>query len=160
MSIHVFSLLAKFSQFHDACLCIYQHFQRLSSLHTTIKFLAIDFVKSYDLWNYMTLEILISIILVLLFVIPFWTTSSSHPPTKDSQRARTALQILQIVLVPSCSLWPARYINFVKHASNHCTGSSIVIPSSMLLQDACDGVIELRDPLYDLEDMMDDGVCV
>jgi hypothetical protein len=30
----------------------------------------------------------------------------------------------------------------------------------MLLQDACDGVIELRDPLYDLEDMMDDGVCV
>jgi hypothetical protein len=29
----------------------------------------------------------------------------------------------------------------------------------MLLQDVCDGVIELRDPLYDLEDMMDEGVC-
>lgn len=80
--------------------------------------------------------------------IPFWTTSSSRPPTKDSQRARTALQALQTVLVPSCSPWPTRYINLVKHASNHRTGSRIVFPLSMLLQDVCDGVIELRDPLY------------
>lgn len=28
----------------------------------------------------------------------------------------------------------------------------------MLLQDVCDGVIELRDPLYDLEDLIDGGV--
>ncbi|KAG2750627.1 hypothetical protein P692DRAFT_20411058 [Suillus brevipes Sb2] len=159
MSIHVFSLLAKFSQFQDACLCISQHFQQLCSLHTAIKDLAIDFVKSYDLWNYRSLEITFSIILVLLFVIPFWTSSSSRPLTKDSQRARTALQALQTVLVPSCSLWPARYIKLVKHAPNHRTGPRIVIPLSMLLQDVCDGVIELRDPLYDLEDMMDEGVC-
>ncbi|KAG2028528.1 hypothetical protein BDR03DRAFT_1019681 [Suillus americanus] len=117
------------------------------------------FIKSYDPWNYSTLEILITLILVLLFVTRFWTTYSSRPPRKDSQRARTALQALQTVLVPSCSLWPARYIKLVKHASNHRTGSRIVVPLSMLLQDVCDGVIELRDPLCDLEDLIDKGVC-
>jgi hypothetical protein len=70
-----------------------------------------------------------------------------------------ALQALQTVLVPSCSLWPARYIKLVKHASNYHTESRIVVPLSMLLQDVCDGVIELRDPLHDLEDLMDEGVC-
>ncbi|KAG2366072.1 hypothetical protein BDR07DRAFT_1607132 [Suillus spraguei] len=34
----------------------------------------------------------------------------------------------------------------------------IVVPLSMLLQDVCDGVIELCDPLYDLEHLIDGGV--
>ncbi|KAG2366069.1 hypothetical protein BDR07DRAFT_1458804 [Suillus spraguei] len=135
----------------------FQHFQQIYSLHIAINNWTIDFVKSYDPWNHRTLEILIATVLVLLFVIRFWTTSS-RPPTRDSQRARTALQALQTVLVPACSLWPARYIKLVKHASNNRTGSRIVIPLSMLLQDVCDGVIELRDPLCDLEDLIDGGV--
>ncbi|KAG2337955.1 hypothetical protein BDR05DRAFT_969656, partial [Suillus weaverae] len=159
MSIHVFSLPAKLSKFQNAYLCISQHFQQIRSLHIVINDLTIIFIKSYDPWNYSTLEILITLILVLLFVTRFWTTYSSRPPRKDSQRARTALQALQTVLVPSCSLWPARYIKLVKHASNHRTGSRIVVPLSMLLQDVCDGVIELRDPLCDLEDLIDKGVC-
>ncbi|KAG2037302.1 hypothetical protein BDR03DRAFT_1010765 [Suillus americanus] len=67
----------------------------------------IDFIKSYNPCNYKTLEILIANILVLIFVICFWTTSSSssRPPMKDSQRARTALQALQTVLAPNCSIW-------------------------------------------------------
>ncbi|KAG1827611.1 uncharacterized protein BJ212DRAFT_1313501 [Suillus subaureus] len=154
MSIHVFSLPAKCSKFNDAYPRLSQHFQQICSLYIAIKD---HFIKSYDLWNHKTLEILIAIILVLLFVIRFWTTSF-RTPTKDSQRARTALQALQTVLVPSCSLWPARYIKLVKHTSNHRTGSRIVVPLSMFLQDVCDGVIELRDPLYDLEDLIDQGV--
>ncbi|KAG1741968.1 hypothetical protein EDB19DRAFT_1634285 [Suillus lakei] len=95
----------------------------------------------------------------MLYAICFWPLSSSRPPTTDSQRARTALQALQTVLVPSCSLWPARYIKLVKNAPNHRSGSRIIIPLSMLLQDVCDGIIELRDPLYDLEDLIHGGVC-
>jgi hypothetical protein len=160
INIHIFSLPAKFSKFHDAYtyLRTFQHFQQICSPHIANRHQTIEFIKSYDPWSYRTLEIIIAIILVLLFVIRFWTTSSSRPPTKDSQRARTALQALQTVLVPSCSLWPARYIKLVKHASNRRTGSIIIVPLSMLLQDVCDGIIELRDPLYDLEDLMDQGV--
>ncbi|KAG1798773.1 uncharacterized protein BJ212DRAFT_1305663 [Suillus subaureus] len=106
-----------------------------------------------------TLEIIIAIILVSLFLIRFWTTSSSssRPPTKNSQRDHMALQVLQTVLVSGCSLWTARYVKVVRHVSNHRAGSMIIIPLSMPLQDICDGVIELqlRDPLYDLEDLID-----
>ncbi|KAG1741966.1 hypothetical protein EDB19DRAFT_687413 [Suillus lakei] len=109
-----------------------------------------DLLKSldYDPWNHRTLAIIITIIVVLC-AIYFWPLSSSRLPTKDSQRACT----LQTVLVPSCSLWPAWYIKLVKNAPNHRSGSRIIIPLSMLLQDVCDGVTKLRDPLYDLEDL-------
>ncbi|KAG2127373.1 hypothetical protein BD769DRAFT_1387828 [Suillus cothurnatus] len=86
------------------------------------------------------------------------SSSSPCPPTKHSQSACTALQALKTVLVPSCSLYPARYIKTVKHASNYRTGSRIAVPLSTLLQDICDGIIELRDPLYDFEDPIDEDV--
>ncbi|KAG2135228.1 uncharacterized protein EDB93DRAFT_1171541 [Suillus bovinus] len=159
MSIHVFSLPANFGRFHEAYLRLSQHFQQFRSLHIAIKDWTLDFIKSYDPWNHKTLESIlraIAIILVLFLVIRFWTTSCSRSPTKDSHC--TALQALQTVLVPSCSLWPARYIRLVKHASNKRNGSRIIVPLSMLLQDVYDGVIELRNPLYDLEDLIDQGV--
>ncbi|KAG2119435.1 hypothetical protein DEU56DRAFT_760952 [Suillus clintonianus] len=162
MSIHIISFPARFRKFHDAYLRLSQQFHQIRSLYIVIKDWAIDvLIKSldYDPWNYRTLEIFIAIAVVLLCVVRFWPTSSPRPTTKDSQHARTALQALQTVLVPSCSLWPARYIQLVKHASNHRFGSRIVIPLSLLLQDVCDGVIELRDPLYDLEDLIHGGVC-
>ncbi|KAG1741972.1 hypothetical protein EDB19DRAFT_2024489 [Suillus lakei] len=124
-----------------------------------IKDQAIDLLESLDQdpWNHRTLATIITIILVLCAICS-WPLSSSRPPTNDSQRARTALQALQTVLVLSCSLWPARYIKLVKNAPNHRSGSRIIIPLSMLLQDVCDGVTELRDPLYDLEDLILEGV--
>ncbi|KAG2100203.1 uncharacterized protein F5147DRAFT_839280 [Suillus discolor] len=159
MSIHVFHVFSLPEQFGRLYDMYPQYFQQIRFLLIVIKGRTIDFIKSYDPWNCKTLEsITIAIILVLLFVIRFWTTSPSCLLTKDSQRARTALQALQTVIVPSCSLWPARYIKLVKYASNHRTGSRIVVPLGMLLQDVCDGVIELRDPLYDLEDLIDQGV--
>ncbi|KAG1792189.1 uncharacterized protein HD556DRAFT_1381389 [Suillus plorans] len=159
MSIHVFHVLSLPEQFGRLYNVHYQYFRQIRFLLIAIKGRTIDFIKSYDSWNCKTLEsILIAIILALLFVIRFWTTSPFCLLAKDSQRARTALQALQTVIVPSCSLWPARYIKLVNHASNHRTGSRIVVPLGMLLQDVCDGVIELRDPLYDLEDLIDQGV--
>ncbi|KAG1855100.1 hypothetical protein C8R48DRAFT_675409 [Suillus tomentosus] len=154
--LHVFSLPEQFGRLYDAYL---QYFQQIRCLLIATKGRTIDFIKSYDPWNCKTLEsILIVIILVLLFVIHLWSTSPSCLLTKDSKRARTALQALQTVIVPSCSLWPARYIKLAKHVSNHRTGSRIVVPLGMLLKDVYDGVIELRDPLYDLEDLIDQGV--
>ncbi|KAG1719721.1 hypothetical protein EDB19DRAFT_2044986 [Suillus lakei] len=57
------------------------------------------------------------------------------------------------MLVSSYSLWPARYIQLLKHVSNHRSRSRIIIPLSMVLQDAFDGVNELHDPVSDLEDL-------
>ncbi|KAG0701505.1 quinon protein alcohol dehydrogenase-like superfamily [Suillus ampliporus] len=96
---------------------------------------------SYNPWNHWTLDFLnIGILLVLIF----WPTSSSRSHTKDSQqRARTALQPLQ---------------TFVKHASTDGSASNIAIVLSMLLRDISNGVIELRDPVSDLEDLIDQGV--
>ncbi|KAG1724763.1 uncharacterized protein EDB91DRAFT_1170124 [Suillus paluster] len=167
MSIHVFSFPPSFSKFQHAYGCLSQDFQQILSLYAVIKDQAVDiFIKfshaadAYDLWNYWTVGILsvIAIILVLILVSRFLHTYFRPRLTKDSQRARTALQALQTVLVPSCSLWPARYIKLVQYASNHGSGSRIIIPLSMLLQDICDGVIELRDPASDLEDLVGDGV--
>jgi len=39
------------------------------------------------------------------------------------------LQALQIFLVQSYSLWSAHHIKLIKHTSNHCTGSRIVVRS-------------------------------
>ncbi|KAG1732765.1 hypothetical protein EDB19DRAFT_2041415 [Suillus lakei] len=51
------------------------------------------------------------------------------------------------------SLWPARYIQLLKHASNRHSKSRIIVPLSMVLQGVYDGVIELHNPVSDLEDL-------
>ncbi|KAG0701497.1 hypothetical protein DFH29DRAFT_1080015 [Suillus ampliporus] len=149
MSIHVFS--STFYKLRDAYVHrISQELQQIVSLCTVIQYFHnVNLIKSLDGYGYdqWTLEFLIGILLVLIIASLFWPTSPSRSPTKDSQRARTALQALQTVIVPTCSLWPVRYINLVQHASTNGTQSNIIIPFSMLLQDIYDGVIELRDPV-------------
>ncbi|KAG0695197.1 hypothetical protein DFH29DRAFT_1083457 [Suillus ampliporus] len=152
--------VSTFCKFRDAYVYrLSQELQQIISLCIVIQDRAIGilikFLDGYP-WNYWTLEFLLGIVLVLFFASHFWPTSRS--PMKNSQRARTALQALQTVIVPTCSLWPARYINLVQYASTNGTGSNIIIPLSMFLQDVCDGVIELRDPVSDLEDLVDGGV--
>ncbi|KAG0695191.1 hypothetical protein DFH29DRAFT_283250 [Suillus ampliporus] len=147
--------VSTFCKFRDAYVYhLSQELQQIISLCIVIQDRAIGilikFLDGYP-WNYWTLEFLLGIVLVLFFASHFWPTSRS--PMKNSQRARTALQALQTVIVPTCSLWPARYINLVQYASTNGTGSNIIIPLSMFLQDVCDGVIELRDPVSDLEDL-------
>ncbi|OJA13882.1 hypothetical protein AZE42_05403 [Rhizopogon vesiculosus] len=158
MLVKIFSFPCLWS-FHD----LYVWLQQAFSLYTVIHDWVIHiFIKLIDPHNnaYGYPWSLLQIILVLILATCFLRTFIPRPPKENSHHARTVIQALQTVLVPTCSLWPTRYIRLVKRASTHGHGSAskIVIPLSMLLQDVRDGLMELRDPVCDLEDLMDGGV--
>lgn len=140
--------------FQDLETYLFQASKQIFCLFTIAKDWVINvFILSIDL------NALIGPTLLLILVACFLSFLMPRPPKEISHNSRTALQALQAVLVPTCSLWPARYIHLVKRAStNSDHGSRIVVPLSMLLQDVCNGVTELRDPISDLEDLMDGGI--
>jgi hypothetical protein len=135
--------------------------RQICSLYAIVKYWVIDRFIDGDAYGSPVLLAVLGIVLVLIFAACFSPIFVPCPSEENSHHARTALQALQTVLVPTCSLWPARYIQLVQRASinpDHGSRSKIAIPLSMLMQDVCDGVIELRDPVSDLEDLMDGGV--
>ncbi|KAG1782318.1 hypothetical protein EV702DRAFT_1063390, partial [Suillus placidus] len=74
---------------------------------------------------------------------------------KDSQCACTALQALQTAALSGPRGISGSSSMFLIIVPDE--GSSSLL--SMLLQDICNSVIQLRDPLYDLEDLIHGGVC-
>jgi len=76
-----------------------------------------------------------------------------HGRTRDDTRVRAALQALLTVITPSCSLWPSRYTKLVKQASIS-PDNRIMLPLHIFVHDVLDGVVEVRDPLNDLVDLI------
>ncbi|KAF9246392.1 hypothetical protein BU15DRAFT_58455 [Melanogaster broomeanus] len=78
---------------------------------------------------------------------------------EDRTRTRTALQALLTILTPTCSLWPTRYTKLAK-----CLGSvpnpRISVPLETIIEDTIDGVIEFRDPINDLAELIGPGLKV
>ena len=150
MSIRIF-YFPRLWAYHD----LFQEMQQVFSLYINV------FTNIFDRDAWSVPYVILAIILLLILAAGFLRKFMACSPKETSSHARTALQALQTVLVPTCSLWPTRYIQLVKRASSHSghrSGSKLVVPLSMLLQDVCDGVIELRDPISDLEDLMDSGI--
>lgn len=74
---------------------------------------------------------------------------------QDHIHTRAALQALLAIVVPTCSLWPSRYIELAS-----VIHSNIDIPLQMIINDTINGVIEFRNPSNDLADLIDSGVTV
>ncbi|KIJ69125.1 hypothetical protein HYDPIDRAFT_185014 [Hydnomerulius pinastri MD-312] len=78
---------------------------------------------------------------------------------EDLTRTRTALQAFQAVITPTCSLWPSRYTELAKRASTK-PNSLLVLSLEMLMEDIVEGVIEMRDPINDLVELVGSGAKV
>ena len=89
------------------------------------------------------------LIAFLLAIVWPWLYSR----TRDDARVRAALQALLTVITPSCSLWPSRYTKLVKQASVS-PDNRVILPLHTFVQDVLDGVVEVRDPLNNLVDLI------
>ncbi|KIK81562.1 hypothetical protein PAXRUDRAFT_155829 [Paxillus rubicundulus Ve08.2h10] len=85
-------------------------------------------------------------LLVLLFIV-------LRSREENRARTRTALQAILTLITPTSSLWPARYIELAR-----CAGSlsppGIFVPLEVILWDIIEGIIEFRDPINDLADLI------
>lgn len=88
---------------------------------------------------------------LFLFLIPLCFLAFSRPRNsrEDHIHIRVALQALVTVVVPTCSLWPSRYIELASVLRSH-----IDIPFEVIIKDTIDGVIEFRNPINDLADLI------
>ncbi|KAF8447816.1 hypothetical protein L210DRAFT_848828 [Boletus edulis BED1] len=89
---------------------------------------------------------------LVLMPICFSTFSRAGSLKEDRIRTRVALKALVTVLVPTCSLWPSRYIGLASASRFH-----IDIPLEVIIKDTIDGVIEFRNPSNDLVDLIGSG---
>ncbi|KAG8217642.1 hypothetical protein J3R82DRAFT_5795 [Butyriboletus roseoflavus] len=92
---------------------------------------------------------------LFLVFMPICFSAFLRPRKEDHIHTRAALRALLSVVVPTCSLWPSRYIKF---ASASC--SRIDIPLEAIIEDTIDGVIEFCDPTNDLAELIDSGATV
>lgn len=68
---------------------------------------------------------------------------------------RAALRALLAIVVPTCSLWPSRYIELAS-----VLRSRVDIPLEIIIEDTIDGVIEFCDPINDLAALVGSGETV
>lgn len=78
---------------------------------------------------------------------------------REISQARQALDALLSILSPTRSLWPSFYTRIAKRSGIFET-RQLDIPASRLINDVATGVIQLRDAENDLEDFLEDRVCV
>jgi hypothetical protein len=90
----------------------------------------------------------------LFLLMPICFLAFSRPQ-EDHIHTRVALQALVAVVVPTCSLWPSHYIELARVLRSH-----IDIPLEVIIKDTIDGVIEFRNPINDLADLIGAGVSV
>lgn len=91
---------------------------------------------------------------LFLFLMPICFLAFSRPQ-EDHIHTRVALQALVTVVVPTCSLWPSRYIELASVLRSH-----IDISLEAIIKDTIDGVIEFRNPISDLADLIGAGATV
>ncbi|KAF8844825.1 hypothetical protein BDN67DRAFT_962265 [Paxillus ammoniavirescens] len=87
----------------------------------------------------------------------FFIVLRSHE--EDRTRTRTALQAILTLITPTCSLWPTRYIELARRAGS-VSHSRISVPFEAIVGDVIEGIIEFRDPINDLADLLGSGVKV
>lgn len=92
---------------------------------------------------------------LFLVFIPTCFLAFSRPRKEYDIRTRAALRALLTIAAPTCSLWPSRYIKLASICRSH-----VDIPLEMIIEDTIDGVIEFRDPINDLADLIGSGVTV
>lgn len=78
-----------------------------------------------------------------------------RPRKEDHMHTRAALQALLTVVVPTCSLWPGRYIELAS-----VLRSRVDIPLEVIIEDTIDGVIEFCNPIDDLAGLIGTGTTV
>ncbi|KAF9227758.1 hypothetical protein BS17DRAFT_774263 [Gyrodon lividus] len=96
---------------------------------------------------------------LFLFPILFLLFVFVRSREEDRTRTRTALQALLTIITPTCSLWPTRYIELARRAESF-PHPRISLPLEMVIGDAIAGVIEFRDPINDLADLVGSGIKV
>jgi len=94
---------------------------------------------------------------LLLFSVPicFLAFSRLRHLKEDHTHTRVALQALVTVITPTCSFWPSRYIELASVLRSH-----IDIPLEVIIKDTIDGVIEFRNPIDNLVDLIGSGATV
>lgn len=94
---------------------------------------------------------------LLLFFMPicFLACSRLRDLKEDRTRTRVALQALVTIVAPTCSFWPSRYIELASVLRSH-----IDIPLEVIIKDTVDGVIEFRNPIDNLVDLIGSGATV
>ena len=97
---------------------------------------------------------LLSCSLPLVFISMCFLAFSRSRKEHD-MRTRAALSALLTIVTPTCSLWPSRYVKLASILRSH-----ICIPFEMIMEDAANGVIELRNPVNDLADLIGSGAAI
>lgn len=96
----------------------------------------------------------ISCCLFLVF-IPICFIALSRPRKESNVHTRATLRSLLTVIAPTCSLWPSRYVKLVSILRSH-----VDLPLAMVIEDTTDGIIEFRNPIDDLEDLIGSGITI
>ncbi|KAF8559708.1 hypothetical protein OG21DRAFT_1600347 [Imleria badia] len=91
---------------------------------------------------------------LFLVLVPIYFLASPRPPNlkEDHIHTRAALQALVTVVVPTCSLWPSRYIELAS-----VLRSDVNIPLEVIIKDTINGVVEFRNPSTDLANLIGSG---
>lgn len=92
---------------------------------------------------------------LFLIFIPMCFLAFSRPRKDYDVHTRAALRALLTIASPTSSLWPSRYVKLASIRRLH-----VDIPLEMIIEDTTDGVIELRDPVNDLVDLVGSGTTV
>lgn len=108
------------------------------------------------------IQLLAVIIIILLaylcsqLIRVFVNVSSSR--RNELARTSSALKALSKVLIPTTSLWPACYLDFIDRRLGH--GRRISIPAGTLVEEVLAGRLELRNAAEDLPLLLGNGVFV
>ncbi|KAH0830698.1 hypothetical protein J3R83DRAFT_2176 [Lanmaoa asiatica] len=92
---------------------------------------------------------------LFLVFMPICFLALSRPRKEDHIHTRATLRALLTVIVPTCSLWPSRYIELAR-----VLRSRVDIPLEVIIEDTIGGVIEFRKPIDDLADLICSGAIV
>lgn len=95
--------------------------------------------------------------IALLLSLCICTVIINHE--RELPQARRALEALLSVLCPTRSLWPPYYARLAKQCGVF-DSRQITIPISRLIEDVSSGTVELRDANNDLQDLLQDRICV